>query len=195
MSSENPSTFLTRLNEMMQERGMSREFLMRNVSGIGPLRLSQLFEDEWLPSLYMRRRIASLLECSLTYLMGETDDPNQIDDEDPAPFLVEHSWSGFYRWLTDRRFMGRKPPWEPGGRVCVANIPSWMHALDLSEDEDWEGGSCLTNLTDLEIQIICNWIRHRSARKHRPSMSLFSPKPQVIQFEQARARLRPGQGS
>jgi hypothetical protein len=178
----------------MQEKGISREFLMNHVSGIGPVRLSGLFKGEWQPSDFTKRRIAGLLDCSLEWLTGETDDPTPIEEE-PAPLVVPGGWPGFYQWLTDRRYLGMEPPWKPKRRIMRSNAPCWFNALDDSLTEGYDEIDCLSELTNLEIQVLCNWIRNRSARRHRLSMSLFAPGPKVIQLDQARARLRQDPGS
>lgn len=194
MSCENPTTFLSRLNERMQEEGISREFLMDNVSGIGPVRLARLFEGEWQPSYFIRYRIAKFLDCSLEWLMGQTEDPTPIKTKS-SPLVVECSYPGFYRWLTDRRYLGMKPPWDPQGRTIVPNVPVWFYALDNAVREGCDETDCTLDLTDLEIQVISNWIRHRSARRRRLSMSLFAPGPKVIELDQAKARPIQGLGS
>lgn len=189
MSSENPTTFLNRLNESMREKGISPESLMESVSGIGPVRLAQLFKGEWQPSIFIRQRIAKVLGCSLEWLMGETEDPTPIKTESSS-LVVECSYPGFYRWLTDRRYMGMKPPWDPQGRTFVGNVPAWFYVLDNAVTEGCDENNCTLDLTDLEIQVISNWIRHRSARRRQLSMSLFAPGPKVIELDQAKARLR-----
>ena len=173
----------------MQEEGISREFLMDNVSGIGPVRLARLFDGEWQPSFFVNQRIAKVLDCSLEWLMGETEDPTPKEME-PAPLVAEWSWPGFYSWLTDRRYMGTKPPWDPQGRTFAGNVPAWFYVLDYAVTEGCDETNCTLDLTDLEIQVISNWIRHRSARRRRLSMSLFAPGPKVIELDQAKARLR-----
>lgn len=190
MSCENPTTFLNRLNERMGEKGVTRDFLRDNVSGIGPLRLSRLFKGEWLPGHYIKGRIAQLLDCSLEWLNGQSDDPAPVEPE-PAPPVVESSWPGFYSWLTNRRYLGMKPPWEPQGRTFVGNVPAWFYVLDNAVQEGCDETNCTLDLTDLEIQVISNWICHRSARRRRLSMSLFAPGPKVVQFAEASARLQP----
>ncbi len=192
MSCEETTIFSERVYWCLKDADLSFNELLDQVAGMGPINLMKIMSGELEPPRHYLVAMGSIFGCNPDWLSGDSEDPTLTKTLPPA---YHENWGHFSEWLANRGYLGRKPPWAPQERVCVTTVPAWVAALAEALQHQWTEMDPFDGLSDLEIQIIANWIMHRSARRFMLTFGVFAPGSKVVQFEKVRARLRPGQGS
>ena len=187
MSCEEPTIFSERVHWCLREADLSFDDVLDQVAGMGPINLMKIMSGENEPPRHYLVAMGSIFGCNPDWLSGESEDRTL---RRTLPSAYHENWGDFFEWLTIREYLGRKPPWAPQERVS-AIVPAWVAALAEALQRQWAEVDPFDGLSDLEIQIIANWIMHRSARRFMLTFGVFAPGPKVVQFDLARARLRP----